>query len=207
MLITAIEKQKRNKKRWSIYVDGEFACGVAEDTVLNFGLRTNDEIDKKTLDKIIDFDEFVYAKKIAYDSLSYRSRSISEISKKLKSKDISPDTIQKVIKHIQELGLLDDEQFAKQLISEKIKRKPVGKKVLMQKLYQKGVDKNVSTKVLEQEYTPENEREFALQNFKKLFPKIREQDKNTQRKKTYELLARRGFDYEVINEIIREYIK
>lgn len=204
MTITTIEQQKRNKKRWNIYIDGEFACGVAEDTLLKFGLRTNDELDKKTLDKIKDFDEFVYAKKIAYDFLSYRSRSNSEIEKKLKSKEISSDTIKKTLKHIQELGLLNDEDFAKQLISDKLKRKPVGKRVLMQKLFQKGVNKSVSEKVLEQVFTPENEKELALKNFKKLLPKIKAQDRNTQRKKTYELLARRGFDYDIINEIIQE---
>ena len=207
MTITAIQQQKKNKKRWNVYIDGEFSCGVAEDTVLKFGLRTKDDLDRKTLDKIKEFDEFVYAKKIAYDFLSYRNRSVYEITRKLKSKDISFDSIQKIIKHIKELGLLDDEQFAKQLISDKIKRKPVGKKILVQKLFQKGVDKDVRTKVLEQEYTPENERAFALENFRKLFPKIKEQDKNTQRRKTYELLARRGFDYDVISEIIREYLK
>ena len=207
MTITAIQQQKKNKKRWNVYIDGEFSCGVAEDTVLKFGLRTKDDLDRKTLDKIKEFDEFVYAKKIAYDFLSYRNRSVYEIIRKLKSKDISFNSIQKIIKHIKELGLLDDEQFAKQLISDKIKRKPVGKKILVQKLFQKGVGKDVSTKVLEQEYTPENERAFALENFRKLFPKIKEQDKNTQRRKTYELLARRGFDYDVISEIIREYLK
>jgi regulatory protein len=207
MVITSIEQQKKNQKRWNIYVDGEFCCGVAEDTLLKFGLRKKDELDGKLLDKIKDFDEFVYAKKTAYDFLSYRNRSISEITKKLKSKDISTDTAQRVIKHIKELGLLNDEQFAKQLISEKLKRKPVGKKVLMQKLYQKGIDKNISTGVLEQEFTPEKEREFALENFKKLLPKIKEQDKNMQRKKTYELLARRGFNYDIITEIIHQYLK
>ena len=207
MTITSIAPQRRNKKRWNISIDGEFACGVAEDTVLKFGLRVNDEIDKKTLDKIIHFDEFVYAKKIAYDFLGYRSRSVSEIEKKLKSKDISPGTIRKVIRQIQELGLLDDEQFAKQLISDKIKRKPVGKRVLMQKLYQKGVKKDVSEKVLEEVYTPENEKQYALQNFNKLFPKIKDADRNTQKKKTFELLARRGFDFDVINEIIHENLR
>lgn len=204
LLITKIEPQKRNKHRRSIFVDGEFCCGIAEDTLLNFGLRTNDVIDSKTLERIKEFDEFVYAKKLAYDYLSYQPRSVSEIEKKLRTKEISADTIQKTVEHLRELGLLNDEEFASQLISSKLSRKPVGKKVLLQKLYQKGVQKNISEDVIAKIVTPEREKEFAVQNFKKLFPRIKSEDKNTQRRKTFELLARRGFDFEIINEVIRE---
>lgn len=207
MVITAIERQKRNKKRCNVFIDGTFAFGVAEDTVLNFGLRINDEIDVRSVERIKEFDEFVYAKKIAYDYLSYQTRSIREIEKKLRTKEISPGTIQKTIVHLQELKLLNDEEFAKQLISDKIRRSPVGKKILFQKLYRKGIKRNISEQAIEKVYTAETEKQFAVENFKKLFPKIRNEDKNTQRRKTFELLARRGFDFDTINDVIRENIK
>jgi len=204
MLITKIEPQKRNKRRRSIFVDGAFYCGVDEDTLLNFGLRINDEIDSRTLDQVKEFDEFVYAKKLAYDYLSYQPRTVSEIEKKLKTKEISPDTIHKTVEHLRRLGLLNDAEFASQLIASKLSRKPVGKKILLQKLYQKGVKKNISEEVISRIVTPEREKEFALQNFKKIYPKIRHNDNITQRRKIFQFLARRGFDFEIINEVIRE---
>ncbi|MGH2576075.1 MAG: RecX family transcriptional regulator [Ignavibacteria bacterium] len=207
MLITKIEQQKKNKKRWSIFADGEFFCGLYEDTILKYGLKVNDETSGKKLNEIKDFDEYIFAKKTAFDYLSYRLRSFSEIKKKLISKKVSESTIEKVIKHLSDLGLLNDEEFARQLIQSKINKKPVGKKVLKQKLFEKGIDKQVSDKVLEKIYSESSEKEFALQNFKKYFPKIKSEDKRTQRKKTYEYLMRRGFDYDVINEIIRENIR
>ncbi len=80
MVITKIEKQRKNSKRWNLYVDDEFACGISEDTFLNFGLRTNDEITQASIDEIKRFDEYQYAKKAALDSLSYRVRSRKEIT-------------------------------------------------------------------------------------------------------------------------------
>ena len=116
MVITKIEKQKKNRKRWSIYADDEFIMGLSEETLLNSGLRADDEITKDKIAELKEFDEFVYAKKSALDFLSYRIRSTTEIGDKLRSKNISPDTVERVIAGLQKLGLIDDEEFARQLV-------------------------------------------------------------------------------------------
>lgn len=207
MLITQIERQKKNRKRYNIYLDGEFFCGLYDDTILKYGLRKNDEIPEAKINEIKDFDEYIYGKKIAYDNLSYRIRTVAEIRKKLKSKKISEVTIDKILSHLDELGLTNDEEFARQLINEKIKRKPVGKKLLKQKLFEKGVPKSIGEEALEKAFTEINEKDLALANFNKYFPKLKTKDSKEQKKKTFDHLARKGFDYDVINEIIREYIK
>ena len=207
MNITRIEKQKKNRKRWNIYVDDDFFCGLYEDTILKYGLRRNDDISETMLNEIKDFDEYIYGKKISYDYLSYRIRTVSEIRQKLKSRKISGKTIDKILLHLNELGLTNDEEFAKQLIKEKISRKPIGKKLLKQKLFEKGVPKAVGEDVLEKIFKDVDEKELAIENFKKYFPKIKGRDKKEQKKMTFDYLARKGFDYDVINEVIYENIK
>jgi regulatory protein len=187
-------------------VEGEFAVGISEETLLNFGLRTDDEITKETLAELIEYDEYIYAKKCALDFLSYRIRSTAEIKDKLRTKNISAGTSERVIKHLQKLGLIDDEEFARQLVQSYISEKPLGKKVIMQKLFQKGISKQVGEKVLDNIFDSLNEKELALTNFKKYFIKLRDKDINKKKKKVFEFLARKGFSFDVINEIINENI-
>ena len=43
-VITAITTQKRNKERYSVFVDNEFLIGVAEETLLEHQLKKGTEI-------------------------------------------------------------------------------------------------------------------------------------------------------------------
>ncbi|HWA07611.1 MAG TPA: RecX family transcriptional regulator [Ignavibacteria bacterium] len=204
MLITKLEKQKKNNKRYNLYIAGEFYCGLYDDTILKFGIASGDELTENRLTEIREFDEYIYGKKISFDYLSYRIRTAAEIKKKLKSKDISPAITDKVIHHLNELGLINDEEFAKQLITEKIKNKPAGRRLLQQKLFEKGISKQVSETAIEKYLTDEDEKKMALKIYSKLKPKLKGLEKQKAKQKIYETLARKGFEYDIINEIIRE---
>lgn len=206
MVITKIENQKKNKERYNIFIDGQFACGVNGDTLIKFGLSTNDEISEDALNAIKNFDEYLYSKKISYDFLSYRIRSEKEIRDKLKLKEISSGTIEKTVEHLKELKLLNDEEFARQLVNERLSSKPAGKAVLKQKLYQKGISAGIIQKVLEESINDTNEKDFVKEIFNKYFNKVKGLDVMTQRKKMFDYLARKGFDFDVIKEVISEKI-
>jgi regulatory protein len=203
-VITKIEKQKKSKKRWNVYLDGEFAFGVYEDTLLKYGLRVNDEVSEKIINEIKDFDEYQFAKKTAYDFLSYCTRSTSEIRSKLKTKIISAGTIDRVIEHLQNLGLLNDEGFARELVQSRIGTKSLGRRVLKQKLMHKGISGLVSDKVLDELLSEDKEKELALKIFRKYVPKLKNLDRNKKRKKLFDHLIRKGFDVDIITEILNE---
>src|SRR3970040_1170562 len=109
---------------------GEFACGLYEDTLLKYRLVAEEEVTQKLLDEIREFDEFVYAKKTAFDYLSYRIRTVGEVKKKLSSRKISTGTAERVITHLGELGLVDDEQFAKELIESSLRKGTSGRRLI-----------------------------------------------------------------------------
>jgi len=205
--ITKIENQKKNKERFNVFIDGQFACGISGDTLIKFGLSANDKITDETLNEIKNFDEYLYSKKISFDFLSYRIRSEKEIRDKLKLKEISPGTIERTVEHLKELKLLDDEEFAKQLVREKLSSKPVGKAVLKQKLYQKGIPADITERILEESFNDTNEKEFVKEIFNKYFNRVKGLDIMKQRKKMFDYLARKGFDFELIKEVINENIQ
>lgn len=204
MNITKISVQKKARNRYNIYIDGEFFCGLYDDTILKYGIAAGDEVTEKEINDIREFDEYIYGKKISFDYLSYRIRTISEIKRKLHLKKLSDETIEKVIVHLKELKLINDEEFAKQLIAEKIKNKPQGRRLLQQKLYEKGIPKQISESLLDKMLSPQTEKYLALKIYQKLKPKLQGMLQMDMKKKIYETLSRKGFDYEIINEIIRE---
>ncbi|HAX47417.1 MAG TPA: recombination regulator RecX, partial [Bacteroidetes bacterium] len=50
----------------------------------------------------------------------------------------------------------------------------------------------------------DDEKNMALTVYEKLKPKLKDLDKLNAKQKIYETLARKGFDFDIINEIIRE---
>ncbi|MBE2219275.1 MAG: RecX family transcriptional regulator [Ignavibacteria bacterium] len=204
MLITKLERQKKNHKRYNLYLDGEFYCGLYDDTLLKYGLASGDEVTEKQIGEIRGFDEYIYGKKISFDYLSYRIRTISEIKKRLKKAKLQQETIEKVIIHLKELKLVDDEAFARQLVAEKIKNKPAGKRMIEKKLYEMGIPKQVGESVLDELMDEETEKSLAAKVYDKLLPKLQGLDRQEARKKIFAKLASRGFNFDIINEIIRE---
>ena len=204
MLITKLERQKKNHKRYNLYLEGEFYCGLYDDTLLKYGLASGDDVTEKQIEEIRGFDEYIYGKRIAFDYLSYRIRTISEIKKRLKKAKLQEETIEKVITHLKELKLVDDEAFARQLVAEKIKNKPSGKRMIEKKLYEMGIPKQVGESVLDELMDEETEKSLAVKVYDKLLPKLQGLDRQEARKKIFAKLASRGFNFDIINEIIRE---
>ena len=204
MLITKLERQKKNHKRYNLYLEGEFYCGLYDDTLLKYGLASGDDVTEKQIEEIRGFDEYIYGKRIAFDYLSYRIRTISEIKKRLKKAKLQEETIEKAITHLKELKLVDDEAFARQLVAEKIKNKPSGKRMIEKKLYEMGIPKQVGESVLDELMDEETEKSLAVKVYDKLLPKLQGLDRQEARKKIFAKLASRGFNFDIINEIIRE---
>lgn len=204
-LITKIEKQKKDRSRYNLYIDNDFYCGLYDDTILKYGIAAGDEINFEEVEKIRLFDEYIFGKKVSFDYLSYRIRTVAEIRKKLHSKKISGETIEKVIAHLKELGLLNDSEFARQLIAEKIKNKPQGRRMLEKKLYEKGISRETTAEILNSMLDDSTESALAEKLYSKLKPKLNELEPVDARKKIYETLARKGFEYETINKIILKF--
>ena len=108
--ITALRFQKRNKDRVNIYLDGQFAFGLAaiEAAHLKVGQTlSDDEIIKLRMRDDI---ERAYGR--ALDYLSYRPRSESEVCRRLREKDVADQVVAVVIGRLKRAGLVDDRAFA-----------------------------------------------------------------------------------------------
>ncbi len=207
MKITSIEQQKKDKHRYNFYVDGEYLFALYDDSILKYGLRKGDVLTPEKIREMKEYDEYNYGKKVAYNYLSYRQRSRKEIERKMKSKKVSAKVIDKVIKWLEELNYLNDEEFAKQLIENKIERRPIGRRMLEQKLFQSGIDRELRERSLKENYSEEKELEKAEELLKKYVKKVKYKDEFDRRNKCFKYIVSRGFGYSIAEEVINKHLK
>ncbi|HWQ81568.1 MAG TPA: RecX family transcriptional regulator [Ignavibacteria bacterium] len=203
MKITSIEKQKK-EGRYNIFLDGEFAFGLYKETIYEFGLRVNDELDPKKAEEIKTRDEIGFGKRVAYRFLNYKQRSEKEVRKKLKEKKLSESSIDVVISSLKDLKYINDESYAKSYLQSKILRKPEGKRVLKMKLADKGIPKEIAENIISEQYPPETETEKAAELLKKYEKKVRAKTPVEKKQKCFRFLLSKGFDFDTINEVLRQ---
>lgn len=202
--ITDIRPQKRHSKRRSIFVGNEFLCGIDEEIVAILGLQVGQEVNKKKVKKILYKEAVKRAKDYAFKLLSYRPRSIKEIEGRLKKKDYSSKVILEVIKSLKRLKFLNDKEFARMWVESRIKTRHMGRYRLQQELLQKGIDRDLIEKTLS-DYREEEEievaKEIAQRRLKRSYRNLNEV---ATKRKLYSFLQRRGFSYDIIQEVLRK---
>ena len=192
--ITEIRVQKRNPRRANVFVDDEFAFGLAmiEAAKLHKGQYLSDE-DIAAL-QVADEQERAYERALHF--LSYRPRSKAEVARRLR-RDFSEAGVDAVVCRLSRVGLLDDEAFAEYWISNREQFKPRGRRALRYELRQKGVDHDIIDALLEQN----NEVEGAYRVATGRLARWQHLDVTTLRRKLSEYLVRRGFSYQAIGEV------
>lgn len=200
-IITSIEVQKKNKERVNVYVDGDFFIACDMTLVYNKGIEKGKTIDKDLLLEITSEDNFIKAKN---KGLNYISRSIkteNEVIKKLLQAGYDEKTINKVILFLKEYNFVNDEEYIELFIKEKIRK--YGAKKIKYDLRAKGIDEKLIIKKLatiDTEETFETAFKIALKKYD-IF-KVKYDDKQVIKKKIYDLLLRKGYDYDIISKIV-----
>jgi len=204
--ITQIEPQKRREDRVNIYLNGIFAFGLNKEVVLKHHLHEGDELKESVIDDILLVEERTRAKQKALALLSYRARSAEELRKKLKEKDFSERTINRVIEDFLRVGLLDDTKFASAFVHSRMTQKPMGKRLLRQELFSKGIDEETVEKVIDEVYGDRSELDVARELTRKRVKRYggSEEERKKKKRKLSDFLLRRGFDWEVITIMLQE---
>jgi regulatory protein len=140
----------------------------------------------------------------AFNLLSARPRSIAELRERLREKVwAEEETVARVIARLQELGYLNDEQFAEQFANSRLATKPLGRSRLRRDLQRKKISSTVINQALEDVYTTHDEEALIDQAIAK---RTRLRGKPTTReeaKKLFDHLLRLGFSYDLVARKVR----
>lgn len=198
MLITAIEEKKKGMS--AVYIDGEYAMKLDTFTLAQEGIRAGTEIDDDTLYGLIQSSNFNRAKEKALYLLEYRSRSRKELVQKIEPL-YGSEAAELVADKMVQLGLVNDERFARDFAEELFAKKKFAPKRVEYELLQKGIDRDIIDTVIE-ELTPDPEEQIRSLIEKKYRNKIYDK---VSRRKTANALAALGYSYYDINSVLSEY--
>jgi regulatory protein len=196
--ITALVAQKRNKERVNVYIDGEFAFGLAMIEALK--LKKGQHLDDADIERLKALDEIEVAHEHALNYLSYRPRSAEEVRRSLRKskKNFGETTIKIVIERLENTGLLDEAAFARYWVENRSQFKPRSARALRYELRQKGVSDPAIQAAIE-DLDEESEAYRAAQSRLRRYAQA---DEETFRKRLGDFLARRGFSYGIVKNVL-----
>jgi regulatory protein len=146
--------------------------------------------------------------------LEVRSRSVAEVRRRLAGAGYRTDLVEGAIARMVELGMLDDDTFARTWVESRDRARPRGERAIREELRLKGVDRTVIDDVLterrdslveegdpdEASRSPDRlAAERLIARHARAFARVA--DPRQRRQRAYALLARNGFDPGICREV------
>lgn len=103
------------------------------------------------------------------------------------------------------LNYLDDRQYAKMYIEEKLLRKPEGRRLLEIKLNRKGLDKETVQNIMDENYSEETEIKKIVDLLIKYEKKVKAKTFPEKKQKCYRFLISKGFGYDLVTDVINNH--
>jgi len=141
--------------------------------------------------------------------LSYRPRSEKEILDYLKKKSakipaLTEEMIYQIVEKLKSYNFINDKDFAKFWIEQRIKHKHKPIRAIEFELKQKGINRDMMDEYLSQF---EDQSKFDLDNAKELADKkmnfYRNLDPKKRNEKVMGFLLRKGFSYDIVKKVIK----
>jgi regulatory protein len=201
--ITKIEIQKRNKERVNLFLDDEYAFSLSVELVYKEGLKTKDEIDSEKLKVLAERESLIRCKDSALRIVEKSCKTEKEMRDKLILKGYEENSINKSIEFLKEYNFINDSNYTKAFISDKLKSQ--GSQKIKYTLIQKGISKDCIDEELSN-LNKENEKNVALNIAKKKLNIIKKKENDNYKisAKLYRYLLSKGYGYDVTNEVVKE---
>lgn len=197
MIITSIESWNKNK--FKIYIDGQFAFFLTKEELSRYCLQEERTISKELRHEL---EHEVVSKRAimrAMHLLEIMNRTEAEMRIRLK-KSFYPDiAIEAAVAYVKSYGYINDGDYARNYIQGRLGSK--SKREIYEKLIIKGIAKSVIEEAME-EYYQENEQETIRSILKKRHYHA-ETATVEEKRKLYGYLARKGFYYEDIRQVLQ----
>jgi regulatory protein len=193
--ITAIQPQAKNKQRVSVFVEGEFFCGVTAEAAARLGLKPGQEKTESELLRLRDAETDIQVREQALRWLDRRAYARVELARRLRFKQFPAEAVERVLDRLQGVGLLDDTAFAREWLRSRTRSGSLGSRRVRQELKQKGIAEDVINAVWA-ENAGESEGESCEELARKKWRSFRTLERETARRRLLGFLTRRGFALE-----------
>ena len=191
--ITAIADDPASQQRQLVHLDDRQAISVFRKTLKELGLAAGQIWDRRDLARQCREAEYKHSLEAALTLLSHRARSHADLGRRLKRKGYSTSAIGAVVKKLSDLRLLDDEQFAENLMDSLQRRESLGQRAIFDRMRREGLPQTVVARVIEERTDEDREAARALELARKRLSRMTNVDPMKARRRVYAFLIRRGF--------------
>ncbi|NWJ46219.1 MAG: RecX family transcriptional regulator [Chloroflexi bacterium] len=215
-IITSVDTQKTDHERVNIFLDGQYAFSLTAILAAEQRLIAGKYLDAEAVAELQSADLYHRALSAALNMLSRRAHTEAEIRNKLKRAypDIATSTVSRVLARLKELKYLDDEEFARMWVQSRTSYAPRGSLLIKRELSAKGVkEEQIDEAVNAVLATPQEsedgeertlEEQQALELARRKAHSLAGEDWAGFYRKMGGFLARRGYNFSIINEVVRE---
>ncbi|MEE2709732.1 MAG: regulatory protein RecX [Gemmatimonadota bacterium] len=207
--VTAINLERKGrglKKHHVLCLDGEPGLTITEETYLKFGLSIGQILTEAEHREIETGDGVIRAREAALRLLNTRMRSRKELAQRLSHKKYSDEVIEQVLDVLSQAGVVDDDQFARAWVNDRLRLRPAGMGLLRRELLSKGISDEITTRILnEHEGDDETERAWMLLSKRKA--RYAGIDPQVARRRMMGFLARRGFDGQTMYTVVKKMLE
>lgn len=197
MELTAIEP--RRHRLVQLYLDGEAAVKLDAATAQEARLRVGMELDDEELHELLQKSDAARAKEKALYLLEHRPHAKRELERKL-SRTVGEEAAQAAADRMEELGLVDDADYAARLAQE-LARKGYAFSRTVQELVRRGVDRELAQEAA-REASPDPEEAIRRLIQRKYERRLGDEQG---RRQTAAALQRLGYRWEEIRSALREF--
>lgn len=197
--ITSIKTQK-NGRRVNIYLDGKYEFAISLEDLSKQGLLVGQKLSEQKVEELKQRGEAHkhYLNLIKFVSL--RPRSVKEVQDWMRRKKVEERDRSKLFSKVNRYVRVDDKEFSRWWVRQRISFRPRSKQQLLYELYQKGIDKRVAEEAVED--SDFEEEEMARILLERHLKKLKNSSKQDLYKKSVAYLARRGFNWNVVKNVI-----
>lgn len=200
--ITRVERHLKKAGMYDIYVDGQLACTVHEDTLVAMRLLKGMKLDDADLARMEREERIAQAMDQAVRWLARRPHASREIEQRLGQAGWDDEIAADVVAKLRERRLLDDRAFAEQWTEYRLRSQRKGRHLIRYELMQKGVDKSdieAAVRAIDHSEELDTALQIAMKKWRQTSG-----DDAARRQKTAAFLLRRGFPGEIVRSVLDE---
>ena len=189
--------------RAKVFVDGEFWAVLDAGVAAEHGLleKKGAVVSDEELTKLRVAGEKPLAMNRALNVLGYRARAKGELRERLLRAGYAEETVAQVLARLEELGYLNDEEFARGLVRSEARK--YGPRRIFGNLRRTGIDEEAAREAVEEEFAGRSEYQTALEIAQQRYNA--EEDSGAQARRVYGFLMRRGYSAAVCAQVARAY--
>ena len=156
-ILTEIRVPRRGSRRRTLVLDGEPWRDVPSDVVSEAHLKADAEVDPGDLAARFVEIEPRCARDRAVRLLTYRERSVKDLTDRLEQDGYLPEVVSAAVTRLVDVGLVDDERFARSLARNLTQIRRVGRGRASRELSGHGIDPELAADAIDEALSVEDE--------------------------------------------------